>query len=156
MVKYFEVDMETELSLCDGGYESDSYSESFKVCNSRGIMVKGLDSASAEEEEDAATEIIIESLKAKRIKRQRDKAGRKVNWSEQITNDPVHIIGSNEMFQRKLSFTNIKTAKNGGHYEKIIDELKQRCCSRKEYFPYDIAQTREKFTRCISECKKLL
>ena len=158
MVKHFEVDMETDVGLCDDEYESDCYSESFKVGNSRGIMVTGLDSASAEEEEgDAVIEIINEScsLKPRPTKRQRAKARRKANWSEQITNDLVDIICSNEMFQRKLIFTNIKTAKNGGYYEKVIDELKQRCGSRKEDFPYDIAQTREKFKRCISECKKV-
>ena len=48
MVKHFEVDMETDISMLDDEYESDSYSESFNACSSRGIMVKDLDNASAD------------------------------------------------------------------------------------------------------------
>ena len=65
----------------------------------------------------------------------------------------MDVICGSDTYQKKLIFTNIKTAKNREYYVKII-ELKQRCEERNEEFPYDIAQTREKFKHCISHCKE--
>ena len=81
------------------------------------------------------------------------KPGRKAVWSDHCTNDLVDIICSSDTYQKNLIFTNIKTAKNGEYYAKIVEELKRRCEERNEEFTYDIAQTREKFKRCISHCK---
>ena len=82
------------------------------------------------------------------------KPGRKAVWSDECTNDLVDVICSSDIYQKKLIFTNIKTAKNGEYYAKIIEELKRRCKQRNEEFTYDVAQTREKFKRCISHCKE--
>ena len=82
------------------------------------------------------------------------KPGRKAVWSDECTNDLVDVICSSDIYQKKLIFTNIKTAKNGEYYAKIIEELKRRCEQRNEEFTYDVAQTREKFKRCISHCKE--
>ena len=82
------------------------------------------------------------------------KAGRKAQWSEACTDDLVDIICNNETYQTKLIFTNVKTAKNGRYYEQIIKEIRKRCLSRGENVTYAVSQTREKFKRCISECKK--
>ena len=76
------------------------------------------------------------------------KPGRKASWSEDWTNDLVDIICSNDVYQKKLIFTNVKTVRKGEYYEKIIQELKRRCEERNEQFIYDVGQTREKFKRC--------
>ncbi len=86
--------------------------------------------------------------------KKKGKAGRKAQWSDSCTDDLIDIICSNDVFQKKLIFTNVKTARNGIYYSKIMTELKQRCERRQELFPFDIRQIREKFKRCVSECKK--
>ena len=40
------------------------------------------------------------------------KPGRKASWSEDWTKDFVDIICSNDVYQKKLIFTNVKTVKN--------------------------------------------
>ena len=86
----------------------------------------------------------------------KEKPGRKAIWSEDWTNDLVDIICSNDVHQKKLIFTNVKTVKNGEYYEKIIQELKWRCGERNEQFIYDVGHTREKFKRCIATCKEAM
>ena len=80
--------------------------------------------------------------------------GRKTKWTDDCTNDLVDIICNNEVYKRKLIFTNTKTAKNREYYAQIINELKKRCLERGETFTYDVNQTQEKFKRCLSECEK--
>ena len=46
--------------------------------------------------------------------------------------------------------TNVKNVKNGQYYDKVIEELKERCSEREEEFTFNGAQTRQKFKRCIS------
>ena len=55
------------------------------------------------------------------------KPGRKAAWRDDCTSDLVDIICSSDTYQKKLIFTNIKTANNGEYYAKIIEELKRRC-----------------------------
>ena len=152
----------------DGEFESDSGEESFQPgCYAGKRTFKELLSICAgegeeEDEEDAVGVMVNEScsLKVDRptgpkpAKQKGKRVGRKAKWSEACTDDLVEIICNREIYQKNLIFTNVETAKNGGYYEQIIAELKKRCLSREENFPYDIGQTREKFKRCISECKK--
>lgn len=49
--------------------------------------------------------------------------------------------------------TNVKNVKNGQYYDKVIGELKERCNERGEEFPFNVAQTRQKFKRCINICR---
>ena len=49
--------------------------------------------------------------------------------------------------------TNVKNAKNGQYLEKVIEEIKERCSERGEEFLYDVAQTRQKFRRCVQMCR---
>ena len=50
-------------------------------------------------------------------------------------------------------FTNVKNSKNSEYYEKVIEELKERCQACNEVSEYDAKQTREKFKGCIGICK---
>ena len=45
-------------------------------------------------------------------KNENRKAGRKSTWSEEVTNDLVDIICEDEYLRKKITFTNIKNAKN--------------------------------------------
>ena len=51
--------------------------------------------------------------------------------------------------------TNAKNVKNGQYYNKVIEELKERCSKRGEDFPFNVAQTRlkPKFKHCIKICR---
>ena len=91
---------------------------------------------------------------ARKTKKGNGKPGRKAKWTDECTDDLVDIICNNEVYKKRIIFTNIKTSKNSGYYEKIVKELKERCARRGESFSYDVNQTREKFKRLIAECKK--
>ena len=69
-------------------------------------------------------------------------------------NDLVDIILENDTYRTKLLLTNVKNAKIGIYYDQAIIEMKERCKTREEDFPFDISQTREKFKRCINICRE--
>ena len=48
----------------------------------------------------------------------------------------------------------MKSAKNGIYYDQVVNEMKERCKTREEDFPFDISQTREKFKKCINICRE--
>ena len=50
--------------------------------------------------------------------------------------------------------TNTKNVKNGVYYDQVITELKKRYEEREEEFLYNAPQTRSKFKRCVSICRK--
>ena len=152
--------------IIDGEFEVDSdeeYSEegySGKTSFKQLVRIYGQE---IEEEDEAEIENSVHESSSEYTGRPRHiskqdfkskKAGRKAQWSESCTDDLVDIICNNETYQKKLISTNVKTAKNGCYYEQIIKEIRKRCLSRGENFTYVVSQTREKFKRCISECKK--
>ena len=51
------------------------------------------------------------------------KPGRKASWSEDWTNDLVDIICSNDVYQKKLIFTNVKTVRKGEYYYLLTNWL---------------------------------
>ncbi len=51
--------------------------------------------------------------KGKKVSTTPGKRGVKAKWSDDCTDDLVDIICNNELYKRKLIFTNTKTAKNG-------------------------------------------
>ena len=59
----------------------------------------------------------------------------------------------NDKYKEKLLFTNVKNVKNGQYYDKVIEELKEKCSEKGEEFPFNVAQTRQKFKRCINTCR---
>ena len=64
------------------------------------------------------------------------------------------IILENDKFKTKLPLTNTKNTKNGIYYEQVITELRKKLEERGEEFNFDTQQTRSKFKRCVSLCKK--
>ena len=82
------------------------------------------------------------------------KKGRKCIWAESMVCDLVDIIIENDKYKEKLLLTNVKNVKNSCYYEKVIEEIKERCKEREEEFTFDITQTRAKFKRCVSSCRE--
>ena len=50
--------------------------------------------------------------------------------------------------------TNVKNAKNGIYYDQVVKEMKERCKTREEDFPFDISQTREKIKRYVNKFRE--
>lgn len=91
---------------------------------------------------------------AETILKNTKKRGRRGNWTVDALNDFIDIIVSDEYIKKKLIFTNTKNQKNAAIYEKILTELKKRCAERGEKFEANIHQLRNKFKKCVAECKK--
>ena len=81
------------------------------------------DTNSSEEEPEPTTAPL---LKVGNKNRPKKKAGRKSQWSDACTDDLVDIICEEQIYQNKLIFTNVKTARNTGYYRKILAEMKKR------------------------------
>ena len=82
------------------------------------------------------------------------KWGRRGNWSMDSLNDFIEIIVSDEYNKKKLIFTNTKNQRNASIYQNILTELKKRCAKQGKDFEATIPQLRNKFKKCVSECKK--
>ena len=67
--------------------------------------------------------------------------GRKCTWKETLENDLVDIILENNMYRTKLLLTNMKNDKNGIYYDQVVNEMKERCKTTEEDFPFHISQT---------------
>ena len=76
--------------------------------------------------------------------------GSRGQWKEHLLDNLVDIILDNDKRKEKLLLTNAKYVKNGQYYDKVIEELKERCSKRREEFPFNVAQTQQKFKCCIS------
>ena len=76
-----------------------------------------------------------------------------MQWTEHLTDDLVDIILDNDKYKEKLLLTNVKNVKNGQYYDKVIEEVMERCSKRGEEFPLNDAQTQQKFKRCINICR---
>ena len=66
-------------------------------------------------------------------------------WKDDILNDFIDIIASDDYTKKKLIFTNTKNQQNGVIYDKVLNELKQRCEERGDQFDCTVAQARNKF-----------
>lgn len=86
------------------------------------------------------------------VKRKKRK-GRRSVWEERHINDLVDVICSSEYYKKKLIFTNTKNSKNAEIYGNVLKELSQRYGDGS--FPFSVYQLRNKFKKCISECKKI-
>ena len=85
---------------------------------------------------------------------QKKKAGKKSLWPVELTDELVDVICSDEYFRKKLIFTNTRKSKNGEVYLKVVKEVTNRCQARGGEYKFSVVQTRNKFKKCISECKK--
>ena len=76
----------------------------------------------------------------------------KFTWSNEMLEDLVDIVCSDEETKKMLIFRNQKFAANNALYRKVVMELNQRI---KGSFPFEVTftQARNKFKKLISECK---
>ena len=81
------------------------------------------------EEEDEGEEeenVDEEEEPPKKKKNKRAKRGPRGLWKQDLVDDLVDIIITNDYYQRKLIFVNTKNQQNGKVYEKVFKELKSR------------------------------
>jgi hypothetical protein len=83
------------------------------------------------------------------------KSGRKGKWSTDNLNDFIDIIVNNDEYMEKLIFRNTKYQHNGTIYERIRQELKKRSSERGETMEFTVNQLRNKFKKCVGDCKKV-
>ena len=79
----------------------------------------------------------------------------KFTWSNEMLDDLVDIICSDEETKKMLIFRNQKFAANNALYQKVVMELNQRIKGYEKSFPFEVTvtQARNKFKKLISECK---
>ena len=75
-------------------------------------------------------------------------------WRENVITDMVDIICSSEYLRTNLIFRNTSCARNTAIYMDVVKQLKEQLGSQGENFPFDVTQTRNKFKKCVAECKK--
>ena len=104
-----------------------------------------------EKEDDEDVEVVKSSMKSKK------KCGRRGKWSSDNLDDDdfIDIIVNNNDYVEKLIFRNTKFQHNGIIYEKILKELKKRSSDRGETIEFDVNQLRNKFKKCVGDCKKI-
>ena len=107
-----------------------------------------------EEGEEEEENVDGEEEPPKKKKSKRAKRGPRGLWKQDLVDDLVDIIITNDYYQRKLIFVNTKNQQNGKVYEKVLKELKSRAGGKGNSVPFTVAQVRTKFKKCISECKK--
>ena len=105
------------------------------------LSSSGSETEEYDKEEEEEIDLIIQQLKSKGKK----KAGRKPQWTTELTNDLIDIIISDEKLKKKLLLTNTKNSKNGNYYDMVIKEMKIRCEENAGSFNYTVKQTRDKF-----------
>ena len=139
-------------------YRSDSYDEPIETSIEE--RRSGEDSDIGERDEntysDADIDLEVDSdevLKSFRPKKGAKKKGRKSNWPQEIVDDMVNFICSDDYLVKRLIFENTKNSRNAMLYAKVIKEMKNVCANRDQEYPYTIMQTRTKFKNCISTCK---
>ena len=116
------------------------------ICSYHLLYSNSLLISSETNEYEASSQLICGKQKSGR-------KGRKPLWSDNTLCDFVDIIINSEYYKKKLIFTNTKNQKNSVIYEKILTELKNRCGKRNETIDFTVVQMRNKFKKCISDCK---
>ena len=110
-----------------------------------------------DEEYSEADPISDQDLRTQRsvTLKEKRKAGRKSCWPDEVVNEVVNVICENELYRRRLIFTNNKASKNLELYSKVVNEVKDCLNERgKESFAFTPVQTRTKFKSCVALCKK--
>ena len=83
------------------------------------------------------------------------KAGRTSRWSQELVDDLIYIIVSNEQYKRKLIFISTKFQQNGVIYGKVCEELKQRCAVRGQDMPFALFKQDQNLRSALANAKKL-
>ena len=111
-----------------------------------------------EEEGEEQENVNEEEEPPQKTKKKRAKRGPRGLWKQDLLDDLVDIIITNDYCQRKLIFVNTKNQQNGKVYgkvyEKVLKELKGRAGGKGNSVPFTVAQVRTKFKKCISECQR--
>ena len=114
------------------------------------------DAGEGEDNSDEDTDWAVnndELLKTFRPEKTANKKGRKSSWPQEIVDDMVNIICSDDHLMKRLIFENTKNSRNAMLCAKIIKEIKKVCADWDQEYPYSLIQTRTKFKNCISMCK---
>ena len=130
-------------------------SETERDCKDNDEM-EPLEEEEEEEEEEVEEQENVdgEELPQKTKKKKRVKRGPRGLWKQDLVDDLVDIIITNDYYPRKLIFVNTKNQQNRKVYEKVLKELKCRAGGKGNNIPFTVAQVRTKFYKCISKCKK--
>ena len=114
------------------------------------------------ESENVSDETISESessdkeinLVSKKIKRKKDRKGRKSTWKESAIGDLVNCIRSSKYAERKLMFTNNKATKNGEIYQKTNSKVRTGCEEKGELYEHTLGQTKSELNALVSICNR--
>lgn len=87
------------------------------------------------------------------LARRQRREGRPCGGKNVIT-DMVDMICSSEYLMTNLIFRNTSRARNTAIDSDVVKQLKERLGSRGENFPFHVTQTKNKFKKCVAECKK--
>lgn len=139
-------------SVDDALQEENEGSEEQRNFGGNSDAGEGEESNNSDEETDLAVDN-DELLKTFRPKKAANKKGRKSSWPQEIVDDMVNIICSDDHLVKRLIFENTKNTRNAMLYAKIMKEIKKVCADRDQQYPYSLVQTRTKFKNCISMCK---
>ena len=98
-----------------------------------------------EEEVEEQENVDGEELPQKTKKKKRVKRGPRGLWKQDLVDDLVDIIITNDYYPRKLIFVNTKNQQNRKVYKKVLKELKCRAGGKGNNIPFTVAQVRTKF-----------
>ena len=116
-----------------------------------------LEQEEGDEEEEHGEErenVDDEEEPPQQAKKKGAKRGPRGLWKQDLVDDLVDIVITNDYYKKNLIFVNTKTQQNGKVYEKVLKELKSRSEGKGKSVPFTVGQVRTRFKKCISECKK--
>ena len=131
-------------------------SETGRDCKDNNEM-EPLEQEEGDEEEEHGEErenVDDEEEPPQQAKKKGAKRGPRGLWKQDLVDDLVDIVITNDYYKKKLIFVNTKTQQNGKVYEKVLKELKSRSDGKVKSVPFTVGQVRTRFKKCISECKK--
>ena len=92
-----------------------------------------------EEEEGEKEENVDEEEEPPKKKNKRAKHGPRGLWKQDLVDDLVDIIITNDYYQRKLIFVNTKNQQNGKSTKKVLKDLKSRAGGKGNSVPFTVA-----------------
>ena len=98
-----------------------------------------------EQEEQEEQESVHEEEETPKKKKKRVKRGPRSLWKQDLVDDLVDIIITNDYYQRKLILVNTKNQQNEKVCEKVLKELKSRTEGKGNSVPFTVSQVRTKF-----------
>ena len=125
-------------------YQSSSVDEALQEEFDEQRSLGGIsDAGEGEENSDEETDLAVDNdelLKTFRPKKTFNKKGRKSSWPQEIVDDMVKIICSDDHMVKRLIFENTKNSRNAMLYAKIIKEVKKVCADRDQEYQYSLRE----------------